>query len=303
MRVQTVLRLCLCVVFDRCYSHVCHNANTDTQQKRTQVVTTDGNRVVELNDKFVELLSRESHEYSRSFLVLFYAPWCHHCHLLEPIWIQVAQHIHNYDKDIYVARLDCTKHTAVSTHFSIRGFPTILFITKDKRIEFRGERSRKEIIDFALRVNGPPFWSNAGPELHNFALRVNGPPVRPITDCSQIDPLRQTHDVFFASFGQTPDQNFTRMAANYQSIDWFYHSSHTCHPFGDGIYVMKSNNFHKRFDESESDLEEWIKIERFGQFVRITNGNFHLLLQTGQSYQILHFLHFPLISISINNNN
>ncbi|CAG2172397.1 unnamed protein product [Oppiella nova] len=56
------------------------------------------------------------------------------------------------------------------------------------------------------------------------------------------------------------------MAANYQSIDWFYHSSHTCHPFGDGIYVMKSNNFHKRFDESESDLEDWIKIERFGQF-------------------------------------
>ncbi|CAG2100189.1 unnamed protein product [Medioppia subpectinata] len=229
-----------------------------------KVVTSDGNRVLEFNEKFVEALAKESEW--RSFLVLFYAPWCHHCHLLAPIWTQVAQHIHNHDQDIYVGRVDCTKHTTVSTHFAIRGFPTILFIRRDKRIEFRGERSRNEIIDFALRVNGPP--------------------VRHIVDCSQIDPLRQKHDVFFAHFGQNLNENFSKAAESHQSIDWFYHSPNACQQFSDGIYAIKANNYHKIYDENESELEDWIKLQRFPQFVKITNGNFHLLLQTRKNLVI-----------------
>ena len=190
-----------------------------------RVLTTNGNRVLELNDKFVELISRQSEW--RSFLVLFYAPWCHHCQQIEPIWSQVAQQLHNKDQNIFVARVDCTKYTSVSTHFAIKGFPTILFINKDKRIEFRGERTKKDIIDFALRVNGPS--------------------VRNINDCNEIQTLRQTHDVFFANFDQNINENFSKIAEKYQSIDWFYYSSLNCKPFLSGIFAIKTNNFHKKF--------------------------------------------------------
>ncbi|XP_054164892.1 protein disulfide-isomerase TMX3-like [Oppia nitens] len=224
----------------------------------TQLVSIGSNRVIELNERFLEVLNREGEW--RSFLVLFYAPWCYHCQQLEPVWGQVAQQIHNEDKEIYVGRVDCTKYTTLSTHFNIKGFPTILYINKDKRFEFRGERTKKEMIDFALRVNGPP--------------------VRHITDCSHIDALRQTHDVLFVNFDSTVNENYTKIATNYQSIDWFYYSSLKCNPFSDGIYSLKAKNYYKKFDENEAQLEEWIKLQRFAQFVRITNSNFNLLLQT-----------------------
>jgi len=41
--------------------------------------------------------------------------------------------------------------------------------------------------------------------------------------------------------------------------------------------------FFNILDETDGELEEWVKIQRFAQFVKITNGNFHLLLQTRQS--------------------
>ena len=185
----------------------------------------NGNRVLELNDKFVDLVNRQSEW--RSFLVLFYAPWCHHCQQIEPVWSQVAQQLHNKDQNIFVGRLDCTKHSSVSSHFSIRGFPTILYINKDKTVEFRGERTKKEIIDFALRVNGPS--------------------VRTINQCNEIEGLRQSHDVFFADFGPTQNENFSNTASKYQSIDWFYYSSLNCDPFVNGIFAIKANKFHKRY--------------------------------------------------------
>jgi hypothetical protein len=133
----------------------------------------------------------------------------------------VAQQLHNREEDIFVARIDCTKYTALSSHFSIRGFPTIIFVNANKKVEFRGDRNKDDIIDFALRVNGPP--------------------VRQLANCNEIDSLRRTHKVFFTYFGQNLNENFNKTATNYQNIDWFYHSSVVCDQFSEGIYAIKAN--------------------------------------------------------------
>ena len=111
----------------------------------------DGNRVIELNEKFLDIYRKDR---STQWLVKFYAPWCHYCKQLEPVYMQVAQTLHNQDVAIYVARIDCTKYSSIASKFSVKGFPTIFFISAEKTIEFVGDRTKEDIVDFAKRLSG-----------------------------------------------------------------------------------------------------------------------------------------------------
>lgn len=113
-----------------------------------------------------------------------YAPWCAHCKRLDPIWAHVAQHL--YSTSVRVGRVDCTRFTSVAHNFNIRGYPSILlwendqfwriiifekFIVKlwvffffnkhcslkgEQQFTYNGDRTKEEIVKFALRLNGPP---------------------------------------------------------------------------------------------------------------------------------------------------
>lgn len=109
------------------------------------------NRVIELNEKFLDIYQKDR---STRWLVKFYAPWCHYCKQLEPIYMQVAQMLHNQDVAIYVARIDCTRYSSIASKFAVKGFPTILFISADKTVEFVGDRTKEDLVDFANRLSG-----------------------------------------------------------------------------------------------------------------------------------------------------
>ena len=157
----------------------------------------------------------------------------------EPIWSLVAQKLHSIDPNIIVGRVDCTRFLTVASHFSIRGFPTILYINAQKKFEFKGDRNRDEIIDFALRVNGPP--------------------LRYLSNCEQIDELvRDDQRVVFINFGPDADANFTQLAPTHQQYDWFFRSIILCKNFEPGVYVLKSRNiYHKH-----SKLKKKLKIQK-----------------------------------------
>lgn len=74
--------------------------------------------------------------------------------LAEPAYGTVAQLVHNAGIGVLVARVDCTRFTSVAKHFSVMGFPTILFITPNRKVEYIGERNAEEIVEFAKRLNG-----------------------------------------------------------------------------------------------------------------------------------------------------
>ncbi|KPM05728.1 disulfide-isomerase TMX3-like protein [Sarcoptes scabiei] len=142
----------------------------------------EASRVIEMNDRLIDIYLNDK----RSFLVKFYIPWCHHCQELDPIWSQVAQQLTNIDPNIVVGRVDCAKHSNVATHFGIRGFPTIIYLNSQKRVEFKGDRTREEIIDFAIRINGPP--------------------IRYLSSCDQLkDFFNGGHRVIFINFGSDAD--------------------------------------------------------------------------------------------------
>ena len=226
-----------------------------------------GSRVYELSDKFVELYKQDS----RSWLVKFYAPWCHYCRQLEPIYMQVAQQLAREGSDIVVGRLDCTRFTTAATAFPVRGFPTILFITRDFMIEFDGDRTQEEILDFARRLSGP-------------AVKVIG-------DCEEVDSLLDSQKVLFVHVGDSVPDYFSKTANKYRSVSWFYHLQLPCPSLESlGSFVVKGTTEKKlvsQFDEdsllvSNTSMNHWVRRERFPHFFKITSGNFNHILKSGE---------------------
>ena len=220
-------------------------------------------RVYELSDKFLELYQKDS----RPWLVLFYAPWCHYCKQLEPVYMQVAQKLASDGSDVVVGRVDCTRWTAVSTAFPIRGFPTILFISGDSVVEYDGERAKNDIADFATRLSGPVINS--------------------VRDCDHLDLVLEQQEVFFVHIGLAIPNYFRQAASKYRSGSWFYHLNATsCLSLGEGSHVVKGTSQNRVTDKYDEDLwnssmSQWIKRERFSLFVKVTPSSLNRIIRSG----------------------
>jgi hypothetical protein len=181
--------------------------------------------------------------------------------------MQVAQQLAQENSEVIVGRVDCTRFQSVASHFPVRGFPTILFINKDFMIEFDGDRSKEDILDFTRRLSGPP--------------------VRKVKDCEEIDILLGKHKVFFLHIGDEIPEHFSKTAAKYRSLSWFYHTSKPCLD-SIGSFVIKGTTEQKlisRFDENSlasanTSMNQWVRQERFPHFVKITNGNINQVMRT-----------------------
>ncbi|XP_064466792.1 protein disulfide-isomerase TMX3-like [Ornithodoros turicata] len=235
---------------------------------------THGSKVLELSDRFLEV------RHEGVWLVKFYAPWCSHCKMLEPIWSQVAQSL--VDTDIRVGRVDCTRFTAVASEFGVRGFPTILFIKGHKTVEYKGDRNRDEIAEFGRRMDGPP--------------------VRHLTHCEDLQITRGRHKVFFlyvegkihGDGDGTLKDNFTRMAEEFQSQNYFFTIPPHCLAEVDGrtvpdspaVLVFKDNSSfiydEKAAEKQNINCYDWMNRERFPTFQKITYGNFYQMLKCGK---------------------
>jgi len=94
-----------------------------------------------------------------NWLVEFYAPWCGHCKQLAPIWEEVAL-VENPAGRVKVAKIDCTRYTAICAKQDVTSYPTIAFLKngKEKKPRFSGERSleaiRRYVDKFVPREEG-----------------------------------------------------------------------------------------------------------------------------------------------------
>jgi protein disulfide-isomerase A4 len=66
-------------------------------------------------------------------LLEFYAPWCGHCKSLAPKYKKLAKKLKSVT-GITIAKIDATANDYPS-HFSVEGFPTTYFVTKDNKSE------------------------------------------------------------------------------------------------------------------------------------------------------------------------
>ncbi|XP_045706124.1 protein disulfide-isomerase TMX3 isoform X2 [Phyllostomus hastatus] len=132
---------------------------------------------------FVEDLD-ESFKDSRKddiWLVDFYAPWCGHCKKLEPIWNEVGVEMKSIGSPVKVGKMDATSYSGIASEFGVRGYPTIKLLKGDLAYNYRGPRTKDDIIEFAHRVSG--------------AL------VRPLPSQQMFEHVQKRHRVFFVYVG------------------------------------------------------------------------------------------------------
>lgn len=227
-------------------------------------------RVLELSDKFIDISS------DGVWFVKFYAPWCAHCRRMEPIWAHVAQAL--YNTPIKVAKVDCTRFSAVATHFKVRAYPTIMFIKGEIRHEYSGERVEDEMV--------------------NYAMRMAQPAVQKVSHADSLGYLKETHSVFFGYIGKQQGplwELFAIHAEKYQAHSWFYALSHEIAnsdlkpPNETAVFVYKeeevfyfqpTNELIQDKDNLNVTLNKWINSERFGFFPKITRSNINDLMDT-----------------------
>ncbi|KRT79210.1 Thioredoxin [Oryctes borbonicus] len=231
-----------------------------------------GSRVLELSDKFSEVRREGGH-----WLVMFYAPWCGHCKRLEPIWAHVAQSL--FKTNIRVGRVDCTRFSSLAVEFAVNGFPTIKFIKGEEEHTFLGDRTKQDIV--------------------NFALRMSGPPVQELTRADSLTTIKGQNHLFFMYVGTQEGplwDAYYSVATKFQPHGFFYSANtdiakqhvdldelpavfvykESLHYF----YPVESGSLSQDAEHLNTSMYNWINEERFETFPKVTRGNINELMQT-----------------------
>ncbi|XP_062598124.1 protein disulfide-isomerase TMX3-like [Saccostrea cucullata] len=226
--------------------------------------------VIELDQSFLEKRNEGM------WLVEFYAPWCGHCKKLEPIYQQVASTLRNHP--VNVAKLDCTRFSAVASAFDVAGFPTIKFINGDTIYTHRGERSEEDILEFVKKASGPP--------------------VRSMASIGKFNEGKQEHKdgVFFLYVGDGDTEHdlykaYSSIAEKMAAQSYFYAGTEktltkdvelTKVP---AVLVFKDQTWfeYTEPDSSISSLEQWINGERFTAFPKVSGGNINDMAESGKT--------------------
>jgi len=242
-------------------------------------------KVLELSDRFLPLRKEGM------WLIKFYAPWCGHCKKLEPVWKHVSQSLS--DSPVRVGRVDCTRFTAVSAEFGIKGFPTIMFLKGEDVYTYEGDRTREDIVAFTKRMMGPP--------------------VTELTSIYELDQAKRNQP-FFLYVGRTDTQLYSEfhMNARHFQKDEFMFSAIPEVVTGDvdlvkepAVLVFKDDSFYSYKEEgkvrNDRDVDEpptpgptqptnvlntslykWMMGERFPLFVKVTRGKFGNIMTTNK---------------------
>jgi len=99
-----------------------------------------------------EDLSNDSKRTGESQLYFFHADWCPHCKRAKPEWDNIVKNYDNKDFGKYKLKtieVDCSEgDDPLIQQYSIDGYPTILMIKDDKRIDYDAKISYDNLNKF-----------------------------------------------------------------------------------------------------------------------------------------------------------
>lgn len=80
---------------------------------------------------------------------LFYATWCGHSKAMLPQWEQkVIPHFKDSGVNIISVDVDDEKHKELIDKYNVSAYPTIILSKEGKNVEYQGNRTAEDIIDW-----------------------------------------------------------------------------------------------------------------------------------------------------------
>ncbi|KAI7892401.1 thioredoxin-like protein [Mucor mucedo] len=87
-------------------------------------------------------------------LVEFFAPWCGHCKALAPEYEIAATTLK--DKEIKIAKVDCTENQDLCQKYDVRGYPTLKVFRNGETSDYKGARKADGIVSYMQKQASPP---------------------------------------------------------------------------------------------------------------------------------------------------
>ncbi|XP_069476886.1 protein disulfide-isomerase TMX3 [Ambystoma mexicanum] len=204
------------------------------------------------------------------WLVDFYAPWCGHCKKLEPVWHEVGLEMKSSGAPVKVGKMDATVHSGMASEFGVRGFPTIKLLKGELAYNYRGPRTKEDIVEFANRVSGPV--------------------IRPLPSQQMFDHVQKRHRVLFVYVGgeSTLKEKYIEVASELIVYTYFFSASEDVLPEYvtlqeiPAILVFKDSTYFVYDEYEDGDLSSWINKERFQGYIQVDGFTLYELGDTGK---------------------
>ncbi|MGH0147807.1 UNVERIFIED_CONTAM: hypothetical protein FKN15_025960 [Acipenser sinensis] len=225
----------------------------------------------------------------------FYAPWCGHCKKLEPVWHEVGAEMRSSGSPVRVGKIDATAYSSVASELGVRGYPTIKLLKGDLAYNYRGPRTKDDIIEFANRVaglKGDLAYNYRGPrtkdDIIEFANRVAGPVVRSLPSQQMFEHVQKRHDVLFLYVGgESPlKEKYIEVASELIVYTYFFSAleevlpKHVALQELPAVLVFKDGTYFVYDEYEDGDLSSWINKERFQGYLHIDGFTLYELEDT-----------------------
>ncbi|XP_062836640.1 protein disulfide-isomerase TMX3 isoform X1 [Anolis carolinensis] len=228
------------------------------------ILVVDASYVHDLDDSFKENRKDDI------WLVDFYAPWCGHCKKLEPVWNEVGKEMGGTGSPVKVGKMDATSYSSIASEFGVRGYPTIKLLKGDLAYNYRGPRTKEDIVEFANRVAGPI--------------------IRPLPSQQMFDHVQKRNRVFFLYVGgESPlKEKYIEVASELIVYTYFFSATeevlpeHITLPEMPAVLVFKDATYFVYDEYEDGDLSSWISRERFQGYLNVDGFTLYELGDTGK---------------------
>uniref|UniRef100_A0A8C9VPL3 protein disulfide-isomerase n=1 Tax=Scleropages formosus TaxID=113540 RepID=A0A8C9VPL3_SCLFO len=191
------------------------------------------------------------------WLVEFYAPWCGYCKKLEPVWYEVGAELKSSGSLINVGKMDATAFSSVASEFGVRGYPTIKLLKGDLAYNYKGPRTKEDIIEFANRVAGPV--------------------VRALPSRQMFEGVLNRHSVLFVYIGgDSPlKEKYIEVASEMIVYTYFFSALEDALPTNvtlqelPSVAVFKDRTYFLYDAYQDGELSSWVNRERFRGYLHI----------------------------------
>ncbi|XP_023805735.1 protein disulfide-isomerase TMX3 isoform X2 [Oryzias latipes] len=204
------------------------------------------------------------------WLVDFYAPWCGYCKKLEPIWDEVGAELRSSGSPVRVGKMDATAYSGMASEFGVRGYPTIKLLKADLAYNYKGPRTKDDIVEFANRVAGPA--------------------VRALPSTQMFEHMMKRHDVLFVYVGgDSPlKEKYNDAASELIVYTYFFSASEDAVPESismpelPAVVVFKDGDYFTYDEYEDGSLSSWVNRERFQGYLQIDGFTLYELGETGK---------------------